>query len=347
MTLNITMITPGYVVQASDRRMTSMPVGTYENDEANKGIVLKTKDGMFAITFAGVGTYKDGSGEKRIDLWLSERLAKEGGPELPIKDAIALIMKESTKRFSTFGATEKSRHTFVVAGWTTGSGSPEAHLWDVSNCAEPGTNKMMPTTAAMFETVEYAVESGAVHIRAFGLHQSLGRGERRRLDAATKRRLTVDQAESVLVGVMRAAAAKPKWRWGINGEILTIAIARTGETRARLHRDGQQKTGYAPLLLYHRDGWTVMTGDGHLSAPEHYAANFGDVMLVTGCDVAPPGAPPPGLHEVSFRWVWTPGKFNEPDYSKGAISLPGVGIQPISVGAKAAFEGGNTEGTQS
>ena len=51
MTINITAITPYFVIQASDRRMTAIPNGSYD-DDANKGLLLQSDDGVFAVTFA-------------------------------------------------------------------------------------------------------------------------------------------------------------------------------------------------------------------------------------------------------------------------------------------------------
>jgi hypothetical protein len=57
MTLNLTLATPRYIIQTSDRRTTSVPDGRIINDEANKGLVVKADDGIFSITFAGIGAY--------------------------------------------------------------------------------------------------------------------------------------------------------------------------------------------------------------------------------------------------------------------------------------------------
>lgn len=129
MTLNITTVAPDCIVQASDRRMVAMPSGKPESDSANKGLILEAEDGVFAITYAGIGRYA----AKRTDIWLAERMADEGVPELPICKGISMIADLATDWFRKFPKSADRRHTFVVAGWEQGS-QPTPRLWSIGNC---------------------------------------------------------------------------------------------------------------------------------------------------------------------------------------------------------------------
>jgi hypothetical protein len=151
-TLNITMVGPDIVMQASDRRMTMD--GQVVDDEANKAIVLRCSDGILGITFTGVGRAAD----ERVDLWLAKLLLDKGVPELSVSDAPQAICDAASRWFSTFPTHWEKRHAFIIAGWLLAE-KPKPVQWWVHNCL--GDNRaMLPAARDSFSVMQVSSPSG-------------------------------------------------------------------------------------------------------------------------------------------------------------------------------------------
>ena len=184
MTINITVITPDYVLQASDRLMTAIAGGGYD-DDANKGLLLQSDDGIFAITFSGLGRFRLGTKTHRIDLWLAERMLDDGLPELPIAAGIKKLAGAATdlsRRFKNPGA----RLSIVVAGWWRETAS-SAVMWLISNCLADDARTRLQRANDEFkiQSIPIARKGGMVWIS--GAWEVMSRPDRRRLKAALSR----------------------------------------------------------------------------------------------------------------------------------------------------------------
>src|SRR5690606_17080280 len=129
MTLNITLIQPGFIVQVSDGRGTDGTSGAVITDYSNKMLLVRCADATLAISFTGVAKL----GNTRIDMWLAERLHAQGAAELPAVDVVDRIREAGTQMFSALRGVPV-RHMFSVAGWLrNGSTNPRARVWRVTN----------------------------------------------------------------------------------------------------------------------------------------------------------------------------------------------------------------------
>lgn len=206
MTLNITLATPSYVIQASDRRMVSIPEGKVCDDEANKGLVIKADDGVFSITFAGIGRIYG----KRVDIWLAEKLLDEGVPELPISQGVQVISRLATDWFGTFPKNLNKRHSFIIAGWEKSGNDSSAVAWRISNSITDD-GKTLESAMNTFHVKKFDIKKPRALLQISGLTGAFSRDDKRRIEALLKTKLTPDKAEEALVNTIKRAALNPKW----------------------------------------------------------------------------------------------------------------------------------------
>ncbi|MCA0031649.1 hypothetical protein [Mesorhizobium sp. B263B2A] len=72
MTLILTISTPAYIIQASDRLVTFQGTAVIHNAMANKTVVVRARDGLAAISFSGIA-YIDGL---QTDEWIARTISK-------------------------------------------------------------------------------------------------------------------------------------------------------------------------------------------------------------------------------------------------------------------------------
>jgi hypothetical protein len=120
MSLNLSLITPRYVCQVSDRRLRRFNRdGTNElyTDQANKATVLGCRDAACAIAFHGIGAGLDGT---PTDFWLKETLQKVNPSKHSIDDILEELSQKSSSwmmEIRTVHPTSALHHTFVLTGW--------------------------------------------------------------------------------------------------------------------------------------------------------------------------------------------------------------------------------------
>jgi hypothetical protein len=316
LTLNITLATTNYLIQASDRRMVSIPTAGTVDDDANKGLLLQTADGLFAITFAGIGKFRDGA-VQRIDMWLAEQMLKEGVPELPIRDGIDRLARAATGLFRKFLKTAEARHQFIVAGWENQGPTPRPGLWMLSNATGPDGRTWSPLPNEAF-TVHYTPLKSSFHIT--GMWEAVPRAARRRLAAALRATSDIERIEQALVETVRAAAMQA--RDVINGNVLIITITPNGQARATHHPSDDPPMRYAPLFVWYKSGRNFVAGDAWAIPSNRFAYRFGRIMLVP---VKPSrsdanNSPESGKIDFSFRMDLAKHK-NEP---LGDVDIVGV-----------------------
>ena len=309
MTLNVTLLNPRYIIQASDRRMVSIPDGKRVNDDANKGLVLQTEDGIFSITFSGVGLYHG----QRVDLWLAERMLDEGIPELPIRQGLDMIARLATDWFATFPEDLDRRHTFVVAGWVTSEAKRKPALWLVTNCA--GLGQRMPEQARdSFDVQGIPVSSSRGSLYWTGLTEAIARSDRPAFEAALRKSLDLNQVEQAAVTLIRTAAAKPKWRWGINGDILSISLSPDGQACSTFYPESAPASNYAPLFVWYDAGRNIVAGDAKMTPASGLRYRFGRAMLVDAPGAEPElSSVPNHPSQIRFRM-----RISEPKFKKEA-----------------------------
>jgi len=114
MTLLISCMTPDFVIQASDRRLTFTD-GTVADDEANKATVFC---GHWMIAYTGlaeVGPPAPPRNRPRTDVWLAQLLSDPGLSAKEGFDRIARAAEQEIRSIPLAG--EQKSHAFVGVGW--------------------------------------------------------------------------------------------------------------------------------------------------------------------------------------------------------------------------------------
>ena len=136
MTLSITVATPNYICQASDRRLVRLRADgapeTY-TDQAGKELWLRLEDIRVLVTYHGIG--EDATGT-RTQAWLLEELKKADASRSPIGEVFSELAGQASLwvgnmyRKCPRSQRRLLRHTFLAVGWHA-SGTPA--LFQVSN----------------------------------------------------------------------------------------------------------------------------------------------------------------------------------------------------------------------
>lgn len=148
MTLVLTFVTPHYVLQVSDRRLTRL--GDPWDHASNKVVLFLAKDAIVSIAYSGLA-YVDGL---PTDHWMAQQLWGEAIEEPdehtimsvlkspPKKDwpdlgtALARLRGETSLAFGRLPVNVRPRHQIVVAGWQSRKGRPHPIAYEIANGRE-------------------------------------------------------------------------------------------------------------------------------------------------------------------------------------------------------------------
>jgi hypothetical protein len=148
MTLVLSCITPDFVVQVSDRRLTKLD-GSLDDDETNKAVLFL---GHFVFAYTGLAYV----GQTRTDRWLVDRLASAFQQSKPnIGAAIGIIATEASQAFQRISGRERKRHEFVAVGWGTFQAEPDRlrpSILRLSNTLDE-TGNWLPQAKRHFELI--------------------------------------------------------------------------------------------------------------------------------------------------------------------------------------------------
>jgi hypothetical protein len=140
MTLILSCLTPKYIVQVSDRRLTWAD-GRVADDAANKAIVFHDRA---CFCYTGIAQI----GAQRTDEWITDKLTGCKG----VQDAIDTLKRELDARIVKLGA--PNRHLTVgIDFWGTQDASLPDRPWSVAltNQIDPGTRKWSKVPRATFQ----------------------------------------------------------------------------------------------------------------------------------------------------------------------------------------------------
>jgi hypothetical protein len=275
-TLNITLVTQYAVVQASDRRMTTVDGGV-EDDDANKAVVVRCSDGILAVTFTGIGK----AGNERVDLWLGRLLLDAGLPELSVKDVPEAMSKAATDWFSTFPGHWEKRHIFTIAGLLRKDGSAKPVVWYVHNCLGHD-GSMLAVADNGFKVNRFDPTGRKAALSITGLAQAVSRNDRRRLQAGLRSAKRIEDTEKALVLCIRRAADKPQWRWGIGSNCMVVSLGRRLEARAMYYPASPEEGARGPLFAWYEGGLNLLAGDMQASPGTTVGYSFGGVRFQVG-----------------------------------------------------------------
>lgn len=116
MTLNLSFTFDDAVLQVSDRRMTDLSSGKFD-DYANKAVISDWDGGGFCMTFAGIGSAPPLG---RIDNWAHSTLADLYKQNIRrADDAMNTFRETATTAFKLIKKVSlaKKHHAFVLGGW--------------------------------------------------------------------------------------------------------------------------------------------------------------------------------------------------------------------------------------
>lgn len=146
MTLLLTLLTPEYIVQASDRRLT-MPDGTLAEEASNKAVLIE-RFGCMAYT--GLA-YCDG--RNPTELLMMEAVAASIGSSQPVGPRLRADATRAVKIVRRNLPFAVSRTTFVIAGFQSfeASASMRPRLIVVSNAQTAEDESWAPEAAREFK----------------------------------------------------------------------------------------------------------------------------------------------------------------------------------------------------
>lgn len=322
MTLNITLITPRIVIQASDRRMTTAD-GRLEDDDANKAVVLRCSDGVVAVTFTGVGK----ASKKRVDLWMAETVLDTGLPELSVTEVPAIIAQQATHWFSGFPVNWDTRHAFVVGGWALrrpGVSAPV--LWRIDNClAKDGS--MVPQARTSFEVTEFRFTGRRAALIVSGLTAAVSRADRRRLVATVRRAKELDDMERTLVQCLRRASEKPESRGCVGPSCTVVCLAADLQGRSMSYPESPAGKARGPVFAWYEGGHNLTLGDVRVPPGIAVACTVGAMPFVIGMQETSGGEriAPAAESKIRIRGLFRSTKAkHHPHDKQGDVSLLGV-----------------------
>jgi len=157
MTLVFTLLTPHYVLQVSDRRLTRRPDGAI-HPLANKSVIYATRRGVAAIGYSGLAYFKG----VPTDTWIACALAGEdpqsdhdglrmSSPPTPLPDLGQSVERLRSQCEGLFGTARKlpDRQQFTVAGWQWNRSGRRMRpvFWNIEN-GEPSAERRTFTTVS-------------------------------------------------------------------------------------------------------------------------------------------------------------------------------------------------------
>jgi hypothetical protein len=152
MTLILSCLTPEYIIQVSDRKLT-YPDGTVFDETANKAIVFHNRA---SIAYTGIAMI----GSQRTDEWITDQIKHCTG----VQDAITTLKKALDERIVQLAAPNRWLTVCFDLWGTQDPGQPD-RPWSValSNQIDPKTKKRPAQPLATFEQFNQTLPSGKSH----------------------------------------------------------------------------------------------------------------------------------------------------------------------------------------
>lgn len=227
MTLILTLVTPTFAIQVSDRRVSYVDGRIYD-DEANKTAVVAAADGVLVLSYTGPA-YLDGA---PTDHWLAEQVSNQ---ELPLQFGSIVSMGASgrfegvgpilervkhrcTAQYSKSGLTERMRIVFAGIQW---SKNIAVSAWDAPRARLVGGEIQNSSTIPGGFTLAWMdrrsfvpeISGGVRRRRLFHLGHApdvwLSADELDALCNDIKTAGSIDECEDLLVETIRAVATRP------------------------------------------------------------------------------------------------------------------------------------------
>jgi hypothetical protein len=269
MTLNITVFSKDFVIQASDRCISigGVPTGAW-----NKALVFRSKRLGAVLTYTGI------AGELERDLdgmpapsgttdFLAERICHAEGARWSLRELANRIRQEADGLFSTLPSEWVDRHTaFTLAGWDSVRG--EACGYHIHNCLDDHARKT-PVCRSAF-VVQAMDRSQPDHYA--GISDAVHRRQRKRIREALRSGAPAQRVVQLMVKAVWAASdIQPL----ISTDCVTILLPPKGNAQARFH--GGSPLVYGPTtVVIHDDGGAQVFAGVVAQLPEERSFSVGD-----------------------------------------------------------------------
>jgi hypothetical protein len=211
-TLVLSCITPGWVAQVSDRRLT-YPDGSVADDDTTKAVVL-----LNSVSFGYTGLAQLPRAEAAINLWhhlqaewvpthqwLTELLGVATGNLSALNEVLELVCREANASMDKASATvadpEDRKHAFICVGWTRfgSEASLRPFLCSIANYDETGVGQFRGRPAPLGDNRRFLphASSPLPNALAAKLQRDIGNYLQRSQHPAPVARLLQDAIRSV------------------------------------------------------------------------------------------------------------------------------------------------------
>lgn len=279
MTLNITVFSKDFILQASDRCLSvdARPLPK----QRNKAVVFLSKRLKAAITYTGFAgfTVDDDARPHGIHAWLAEKIAC---PECDGWDAKALahrIQQEADQWFPTLPIEPSKRRTaFVVAGWDMPNARPRGYF--VDNFLD-GYGKAGSQCRSSFDVRPMGLSTPDHYL---GIADAVRRARRKPIRRAIHSGAPVEKVTQSVVDAIRSAARIEPL---VSADCLTVVLSIEGKYVQSWFDAGSERAEfYGPMIVTcHKDRQTTL-GDLEAVGSRDVSFEMGDLSHGLGVRVS-------------------------------------------------------------
>jgi hypothetical protein len=262
MTLNVTILHPHYILQVSDRRLTSIRAGQVISavDDANKAVILCCADAVLTITYTGLGQFLG----RGVDDWLVDALQESGAAELSGDSAVEMLRERANAWFKDIGRVWSGLHVFTIAGWQAGS-PPQRRLWFLAS--EEG--------ATDFEVLACPITKDyATGLIVTGYKEALTDRQRGTIFECMHLGGDYKAVETTTVRAIQSAAQSAELKV-VGQDCMAVGILPNRATVARYHPSSGAAMYFGPNVVWYHGGRNWAVKDMHALPSGEYALAVG------------------------------------------------------------------------
>ena len=260
MTLIVTAVGKSFVIQASDRRLTT-PSGELRDDNANKALCVACRDAVFAMAYTGLAQI----GSKRTDEWLADELTEMKAGDLSFIELWMALKSRLDPTFNNLRVDRKHRSlVLVMAGYrpipkTDGAlrkfeGQVAGFAGQLSNIDDDAA-KPLPKPDNEFHWHSWwspdIKELKRFPCFVHGTERAVSKNEMIGLDRVSRR--ASSEAPEITAGrcvyLIRRTAKNEKYGGRIGKSCMSVVVSRTGQFTAKYHPERQSPIIYAPHFI--------------------------------------------------------------------------------------------------
>jgi len=265
MTLNITCVGHGYVLQAADGRLSVN--GRAIDGWWAKQLLLGCRDGVLLITWTGVG----GLGDEPVDMWLGTKLSGAKAPEGSTDEAVTTL-KDAADALVARLPPHKRLHTFVITGYSAARGKWRPLVWYVSNCL----NDHLQTVG--YVTGPFTARRGPRNpgeLRVTGREDAVPPQVTRAVRKLLRPTVPPRRVQNMIARVISNVASRPAYREVVSQNSVSLLLERGKRPKSTFYPFDGDPVVYMPAVVWHAGGVNiVLAGGQHWGGPSILAPAF-------------------------------------------------------------------------